>query len=164
MPITLPVHQLSPAPTDSATMEEISPAILFGLEGVELDEASGSIVGRTGAVTVELDRASSGTRAADSEHLAKPSRRPALPGAKRAYAPSAVLSRRPTLLRRFDDGAPFVFPRLDAGGTAAARGSRKRRTRHALDVQARYALAVRNPGKAGMVAGERRLPAASRNR
>ena len=46
MPIKLPVHQLSPAPTDSATMEDISPAILLGPEGVELDEAGGSIVGR----------------------------------------------------------------------------------------------------------------------
>jgi hypothetical protein len=49
----LPVYHLSPASADSATVEEIA-AVLFGLEGVELEELDGSVVGRSGSVTIEL--------------------------------------------------------------------------------------------------------------
>lgn len=145
MPVKLPVYQLSPAPTDAATIEEIA-AVLFGLEGVELEELNGGIVGRAGSVTVELDRASGGIWAADSEHLWNPAQRPSLPRAKRVYATAADLLGRLKLLPRFDDGAPFVLSELETGGTVVARRSGKRRTRHGLDVQARYGVAVRNPG------------------
>jgi hypothetical protein len=47
----LPVYHLSPASADSATVEEIA-AVLFGLEGVELEELDGSVVGRSGSVTI----------------------------------------------------------------------------------------------------------------
>ena len=145
MPVKLPVYQLSPAPTDSATIEEIA-AVLFGLEGVELEERSGTVVGRSGSVSIELDKASGGIWAADSKHLWDPSLRPSLVPAKRAYATAGERLGRLGLLPRFDEGAPFVLTQLDAGGTVVAHRNGKRRTGHALDVQARYGVAVRNPG------------------
>jgi hypothetical protein len=148
MPISLPVYSLSPKATGPANIEEIA-AVLFGLEGAELEERDGAIVGRAGSVTIEHDRASGGIWAADAEHLWNPSQHPSLPPAKRAYATAADLLGRLKLLPDFHDGAPFVLTELDAGGTVLAHRAGKRRTGRALDVQARYGVAVRNPGIEG---------------
>jgi hypothetical protein len=145
MPVTLPVYPLSPAPTDSATIEEIA-TVLFGLKGIELEELNDGTVGRSGSVTIELDRASGGVWAADSERLWNPARRPTLAPARRASETAAELLGRLQLLPRFDDGAPFALTELEAGGTIVAHSSGGQRTSHALDVQARYAVVVRNPG------------------
>jgi hypothetical protein len=162
MPVKLPVYRLSPAPTDSGTMKEIA-AILVGMEGVELDEVNGSIVGRATSGIAELDRGSVGIWAADSEHLGNSSQCPSLPGARRAHATSADVAGRARRLPRYDDDAPSVFPWLAAGATVVARRSCKRRRRDARDVQARYGVAVRDPGTDGeagrvaVVGGDGRL-------
>jgi hypothetical protein len=66
-----------------------------------------------------------------------------------AYATAAERLGRLDLLPRFDNGGPFALAELEAGGTIVAHRSGKRRSRRALDVAARYAITVRNPGVAG---------------
>src|SRR4051794_22558045 len=145
MPTSLPIYELSPAPTGPATMEEIA-AGLFGLEGVKFDTFNGAIVGRAGTVTIELDSASGGIWAADSAHLWNAAQRPSLVAPERAYSTAADLLARLALLPRFEDNAPFVLTEFEAGGSVVAQRSGKQRTANALDIQARYGVGVRNPG------------------
>ena len=53
------------------------------------------------------------------------------------------------LLPRFDDGAPFELMELNAGRTLLATRTKGSRSQHTLDIQARYAVGVRNPGVEG---------------
>jgi hypothetical protein len=115
MPISLPVYSLSPSPTGPADIEEIA-AVLFGREGAELEQRDGGIVGRAGSVTIELDSASGGIWAADSEHLWNPSQHPSLPPAKRAYATAADLLGRLKLLPAFTTRRPSSSPSSTPAG------------------------------------------------
>ena len=146
MPIKLPVYQLSPAPTDPAAIEDIA-AVLFGLEGGELEERDGSIVGRSGSVAIELSTRSAAASglpthsSCETRRCVRRSCRPSAPTRPRQSGSNASACSRASTTAR---------PSRSRSSTRAARSwpiaTASRRTGHALDVQARYGVAVRNPG------------------
>ena len=147
MSVKLPVYEVahkSPEP-EGLTMLATE---LFGAKHAELEELDGRVVARQNGIAVELHTASGGIFAADQSRLRDPHARPSLPSAEKAYALAGELLERHNLLPDLgsDD---FELTNIGAGGSLVAVRSNGRRSHHALDVQARYAVTLRNPGVEG---------------
>lgn len=149
MSTRLPVFPISRVAANPDKLDRIITDV-FGAKEPKHEQGEGEIHASRGAVSASLDRASGGVYAADTRHQWKPSAsKPDLLSAKDAYERAGELLHRLKLVPRFDDGAPFVLTELGAGKTLLATKSNGRRAHHALDVQARYAVGVRNPGVEG---------------
>jgi hypothetical protein len=148
MSYRLPVFPLSPAPGDDGDLKRLA-SVLFGAEQLEIEELDDRVVGRSGSIVVELDRISGGIWAADQEHLWNASAEPSLVPEENAYDVAGEFLDRLQVLPRFKEDAPFALTQLGLGGTEVATRTNGRRTRHRLDIQARYGVAVRNPGVDG---------------
>ena len=144
----LPVFPLSAAPVDAGDAKRLA-AGLFGADQVEVEEHDDRVVARSGSIVVELDRISGGIRAADEEHLWNPSQKPSLVSDEQIYDVAGKLLGQFDLLPRFGDDAPFALTQLTPGATHVAARTNGDSARFRLDVQARYAVSVRNPGVNG---------------
>jgi hypothetical protein len=128
----LPVYQLFPAPAEPAAAEEVASAS-FGLGDVDRERLEGRIVGRSGWVTNELDRAGVGIWVADAKHLWNRSKRPSPIPTKEAHATAAERLGRLDLRRRFDNDGPFARVHGDRVLKAEARNAPIRRGAVARD-------------------------------
>jgi Family of unknown function (DUF6345) len=144
MATRLPVFPLQPADGGPDTLDRVA-AGLFSLEGLEIANSEDGLVGRSGSVVVEFDRASGGVRAADESSLWNPALKPSLVAEDAAYEIAGKLLDQAGLLPRFEEG-PFALTQVGLGGTYVASRNNGHRSRRKLDVQARYAVTVRNPG------------------
>jgi Family of unknown function (DUF6345) len=148
MPARLPVFPLAPTAADGAILERLA-ARLFNTESVTIEELEDRIVARSGSVLLEQDRISGGIWAADKDRLWKPDAKPALVADDRAYEVADERLGGLDLLPRFDDDSAFVLTQIGLGGTYVATRSNGRSGSRRLDIQARYGVAVRNPGVKG---------------
>jgi hypothetical protein len=139
----LPVYELAPVAPDPQRLTSLARG-LFDAESAELAELDGRTVARQDGVAVEHDHASGGIFAADHARLRAPSERPTLVPEERAYEIADDLLKRHALAPELDDA--FSLDRVGAGGTVMVTRTDGERERHVLDVQARYAVTVRNPG------------------
>jgi Family of unknown function (DUF6345) len=147
MAMRLPVYSLSVAPGSAEKLGHIA-ATAFGAKRLKFEERDGRVVGRSGSVVAEADRPGGGMWAADERRLWSPLQRPSLVRAKTAYSRARKLLTELELLPSFDR-EPFAVVELGAGRTRIATRTRGKRTNRALDVQARFGVAVRNPGVEG---------------
>ena len=147
MAMRLPVYSLSVAPSDSEKLGQIA-AAAFGTKRLKFQDTDTRVIGRSGSVVAELDRPSGGIWATDERRLWNPAQRPSLVTAKTAYARARKLLTELELLPSFDS-EPFAIVELGVGRTRMASRTRGKRTNRALDVQARFSVAVRNPGVKG---------------
>lgn len=144
----LPVFPVAAASVNDAQLERLA-AKLFSAEDLKVEDIGDRIIGRSGSLVLEADRVSGGIRVADEERLWDPSVKPALVPEDKAYDVAADLLGGIGVLPSFDDDAAFALTRVGLGGTYVATRSNGRTRRHRLDVQARYGVAVRNPGVEG---------------
>jgi hypothetical protein len=153
MALRLPIFHLSPEPSEADAGKIASS--LFGTKGAKLSERDDAIVAGTPEETlVEVARRGGGVWAADHRELWNPSRKPSLVSPKKAYSTAGDILGRAGLLPTFEEDAPFVLTEPGPGKTMMAASAKgKKRQNRPLDIQARYTVAVRNPGK-----GEKRLP------
>jgi hypothetical protein len=147
MPIRLPVFQLRPDERSAEDLERLAGA-LFGVGDLEIVQSEDGLVGRSGPIVLELDRLSGGIRAADESRLWNPELKPALVSESSAYELADKLLGEVGILPQLGDG-PFALTQVGAGGTYVASRTNGHRARRRLDVQARYGVAVRNPGVDG---------------
>lgn len=146
MTIPLPVFELGRPEIDHDRIAALA-SDLFDLRGEATEDGDRLTVSDENLV-LEVFTASGDVFAADRSQLYNPSLRPSLPQPEEAYATARDLMQRYDLSPRSGDLIELV--ELTPGGThVATRGRRRartdRRTRQ-LDVQARFALGVRNPG------------------
>jgi hypothetical protein len=146
--IRLPVFPVSPAPGDTGTLKSVA-ATLFGAEQLDIEELDARVIARSGSIAVELDRISGGIWAADQKQLWNASTKPSLVPDEKVYDLASELLDRLDLLPSFEDDGPFTLTKTGLGSTKVATLTDGRRARHQLDVQARYEVAVRNPGVEG---------------
>ena len=142
----LPVYPLSVEPSPQEKLRDIASA--FGAKRLKLDERDGRVIGRSGSVIVELDGLGGGIWAADEQRLWNPAQRFSVPTPRKTYAEARRLLKQLKLLPDFD-GQTFTVAELPAGRTHVASRTRGKRTNHALDIQARFGVYVRNPGVRG---------------
>lgn len=146
MAMRLPVYSLSVDPSGEDKLGDLAAAL--GAKRLKLDERNGRVIGRSGSVVAEFDRAGGGIWAADERRLWNAGQKPKLPTPKRAYAEARKLLETLELLPRLD-GEPFALVEFSPGRTTVASSARGKRTNRNLDVQARFAVTVRNPGVKG---------------
>src|SRR6478672_6071106 len=145
MSIKLPVYEVRHNPVDPEQATRLA-AEFLGAQNPKLTKREGRAVATDGALTVEVFHASGGIYAADAEHLRVVGDQPVeLPSAERAFALAEELLDKHGLRPELgsDD---LELSRLDPAGTLVATETDGVANRFALDVQARYALTVRNPG------------------
>jgi uncharacterized protein DUF6345 len=149
MAIRLPIFHVAPEAPDEDYAAKIASS-LFGAKDPTLSERDGGILATSEEIVVEVDRASGGVWAGDHLHLWNPSRIPSLVAGREAYSIGRDVLGGVGLLPTFESDAPFVLNEMGAGKTVmAAREKGKKRENRPLDVQARYAVTVRNPGVDG---------------
>jgi Family of unknown function (DUF6345) len=137
MSLRLPVYPVAEPDVHPETLDRVVTGVFGG-------SAS------SGSISATLDRASGAIHAADVEHQWRPPKQTLeLPPAKDVYVRAGALLEDLKLLPRFDEDAPFVLTELDAGRTLLATRAKGSRSHQTLDIQARYAVGVRNPGVKG---------------
>jgi hypothetical protein len=145
----LPVFPISHSEVKPEKLNDVLMGI-FGAKEPEHEKSEADFHASSGSVSASLDRASGAIYAADNKHQWKVGKeRPELVSAKDAYSRAGELLHRLKLMPHFDDRAPFAVTELIPGSTLVATRSQGRREHHALDVQTRYAVGVRNPGVDG---------------
>jgi len=149
MSLRLPVYPVSGADADSETLDGVVTGV-FGASKPAHEQDAAWIRATSGSISATFDRASGAVYAADEERQwTLATNELELPPAKDVYARAGALLNDLELLPRFDDGAPFELMELNAGRTLLATRTKGSRSQHTLDVQARYAIGVRNPGVEG---------------
>lgn len=149
MSLRLPVYPVSGPDAHPETLDRVVTGV-FGASKPAHEQDAAWIRATSGSISAMFDRASGAVYAADEERqwtLAK--NKLELPPAKDVYARAGALLNDLELLPRFDDGAPFELMELNAGRTLLATRTKGSRSQHTLDIQARYAVGVRNPGVEG---------------
>jgi Family of unknown function (DUF6345) len=148
MTVRLPVYPLSADKQAPERLERIASSV-FGRERAELEERNGAAVAKADSITIEASRSGNGYWAADNAILWNPEERPSLPSSDETYSIAADLLESAELLPRFGPDEPFELVRLDPGKTIVASRRKGKQEHHQLDVQARYAVTVRNPANGG---------------
>ncbi|HKH17960.1 MAG TPA: DUF6345 domain-containing protein [Solirubrobacteraceae bacterium] len=148
MSVRLPVFPLAPASGDGADLERLATR-LFNADDLKTEQLDDRVVARSGSIVLELDRSSGGIWAADEKRLWNASETPSLVPEERVYGVAGELLGGLDVLPRFDEDAPFALMQVGLGGTHVATRSNGHSARRRLDVQARYGVAVRNPGVEG---------------
>lgn len=149
MSLRLPVYAISGADVQSEKLDRVVTKV-FGGRKPKHEQLEDEIRATSGSISAVLDRVSGAVYAADAERQWKPAKtKLELPSAKDAYARAGALLHDLKLLPRFEGRAPFALLELKAGKTLFATRTEGARAQETLDIQARYAIGVRNPGVEG---------------
>ncbi len=148
MSVQLPIYEMSTFSADEGVLQRIA-ADVFGAGRVETERFDDRVTARAGSLEFELDLASGGIRAADTEQLWKLTEKPSLVSSDDAYKTADELLAGREVFPRFDAADPFVVTRTGPGRTMVALDTGSGRSKLQLDVQARYGVSVRNPGVDG---------------
>jgi hypothetical protein len=147
--VKLPVYSLS---KESARPEKLDGMLteLFGADKPKREESNEEIRASSGSISASLDRAGGAIFAADTKHQWKPTQeKPKLISGKEAYDKASDLLHRLKLMPKFETDAPFAITEVGPGQTLLATRTKGHREHYALDIQARFAVGVRNPGVDG---------------
>jgi Family of unknown function (DUF6345) len=147
--IRLPVYELSRPDVHPEKLDEILEHV-FDARRPAREEVDGHIRATSGDISASVDAVAGSIFAADTRHQWREAKtKPELLSEGEAYRRARDVLQRLELMPQFDEQAPFAVTELGAGRTILATTASGTRETHTLDVQARYAIGVRNQGVAG---------------
>ncbi len=148
MSVRLPVFPLAPAEVDADLLGRLADG-LFEAGSVDVEEGNHRLTARAGSVVIETDRVSGGIWAADQKQLWNADAEPSLPSEREVGRRASGLLAELDLLPAFSEDGFFALTELPIGGTRVAEQTKGERRTRMLDLQARYAVGVRNPDVPG---------------